>query len=131
MVQVGSQKYRNIYLKFSLWYLCCSQNWLNIPVDHRHFGYNSKFTPQKPKTKKKKKKTLGVAKLRLPLGPCTWRKSGAAVQRTAGDVADTGLAAQPGFTHTNFFSCPFRDLKRDVKTWSSCFLLLLLLLSKV
>jgi len=40
-VQVGSQKYRRILKKKS--YLTCSQIWLNVPVVHHHFGYNTKL----------------------------------------------------------------------------------------
>jgi len=43
MVQVGSQKYTRIFLKlFS--YLSSSQNWLNLDVDHHHYGYNKKLS---------------------------------------------------------------------------------------
>jgi hypothetical protein len=38
----------NIYerLKNLLSFLACSQIWLNLPVDHSHFGYITKLTPK-------------------------------------------------------------------------------------
>ncbi len=45
MVQVGSQKYRSF--KFLLSYLVCSQIGSKLPVDHHHFGYNTKLPHKK------------------------------------------------------------------------------------
>jgi hypothetical protein len=50
MVKVGSQKHRRMFLKKLVLYLACSQIWLNLPEDHHHFGYNTKFTQKKKKT---------------------------------------------------------------------------------
>jgi hypothetical protein len=58
MVQIGKQKYRRMFLKNLLSYLACGQNWLNLPVDHHHFGYNTKLGKKKKKTERKKKTLL-------------------------------------------------------------------------
>jgi hypothetical protein len=56
LLQVGSQKnYRRMFKRNVLPYLASSsQIWLNIFVDHCHFGYIAKLTPKKKKKKKKK-----------------------------------------------------------------------------
>jgi hypothetical protein len=41
-----AKKYRNMFF-FILSYLACSQIWLNLRVDLRHFGYITKLTPKK------------------------------------------------------------------------------------
>jgi hypothetical protein len=46
MVQVDSQNLLNNVLKTLLSYSPTSQIWLNLPVDHPHFGYNSKLNPK-------------------------------------------------------------------------------------
>jgi hypothetical protein len=57
MVQEGSQKYKiNDVLKKLLSGLACSQIWLNLPLDHCHFGYNTKLP----------KKTTGPNVKRIP-----------------------------------------------------------------
>ncbi len=43
-------KERRNVLRFLLSYVACSQIWLNLPMDHCHFGYNTKLTPH-PKEK--------------------------------------------------------------------------------
>ncbi len=43
MVQVSSQKYKRMFLRNLLSYLAFSQIWLNLPVDHSHFGCNTKI----------------------------------------------------------------------------------------
>jgi hypothetical protein len=48
MVQVSSQKYRRSFLQKIFSDLACSQIWLHLPVNHRHFGYNTNL-PQKKK----------------------------------------------------------------------------------
>jgi hypothetical protein len=60
MVTVRSQKYKRTFKKMSLSHLAYSQIWLNLPMDHHHFGYITKFTG--------KKKTLFAIVLRL--GEC-------------------------------------------------------------
>jgi hypothetical protein len=47
MVTVCRQKYKRTFLKMSLSHVACSQIWLNLPMDHHHFGYITKFTGQK------------------------------------------------------------------------------------
>jgi hypothetical protein len=44
MIQVGSQKYSRMFTKFYFHILTCSQTWLNLCVDDRHFGYTTKLT---------------------------------------------------------------------------------------
>jgi hypothetical protein len=39
-------------------YLARSQIWLNLPMDHHHFGYITKLTQKKKQNKTKKQKTL-------------------------------------------------------------------------
>jgi hypothetical protein len=51
MVQVGSQKIEGCFINILFSYLAFSQTWLNLPMDHRHFGYITKL--------KKKNKTGG------------------------------------------------------------------------
>ncbi len=43
-VQVCGQKYRKMFLKLYFHILACSQIWLNLHVDHQHFGYITKLT---------------------------------------------------------------------------------------
>jgi hypothetical protein len=47
VVQVGSQKYRRMFLKILLSHLSCSQIWLNLLVDRHHYGYITKLTKKK------------------------------------------------------------------------------------
>jgi hypothetical protein len=48
MVIVCSQKYINGHFKkMSLSHVACSQIWLNLPMDHHHFGYITKLTGKK------------------------------------------------------------------------------------
>jgi hypothetical protein len=42
-----SQNNKNIYYIKILSYLAFSQIWLNLPLYHRHFGYNTKLPPEK------------------------------------------------------------------------------------
>jgi hypothetical protein len=42
-IQVCSQKCRRMYKIIYIHYLACSQTWLNLPVDHCHYGYTTKF----------------------------------------------------------------------------------------
>jgi hypothetical protein len=44
MVQVGSQTIIEGSFSKTLSYLPCSQIWLNLPIDNRHFGYMTKLT---------------------------------------------------------------------------------------
>jgi hypothetical protein len=46
MVQVDSQNLLNNVFKTLLSYSPSSQIWLNLPVDHPHFGYNTKLNPK-------------------------------------------------------------------------------------
>ncbi len=43
----GSKKKRRNALKKLVSYLACSQIWLNVPMDDRHFGYVTQNWPQK------------------------------------------------------------------------------------
>ncbi len=43
-VQVCGQKYKKMFLKLYFHILACSQIWLNLHVDHQHFGYITKLT---------------------------------------------------------------------------------------
>ncbi len=45
MVQIGSQKHRTMC--FFIITFIFSLFWLNLPMDHHHFGYNTKLTPKK------------------------------------------------------------------------------------
>jgi hypothetical protein len=47
MVQVGSQKIEGCFINILLSYLVFSQTWLNLPMDHRHFGYITKLEKKK------------------------------------------------------------------------------------
>ncbi len=47
---VGSLKYRRMFFQILLSYLACSQIWLNLHVNHHHFGYKTKLPPQKKGT---------------------------------------------------------------------------------
>ncbi len=49
-------KYWKAVLNKRVWYLACSQIWLNLLVDHCYFGYITKLTLPTPKEKKKKTK---------------------------------------------------------------------------
>jgi hypothetical protein len=60
MIQLFSQAKKSLIKnnKFVLIsYLTCSQIWLNLLVNHHHFGYITKLTPKK---KNKQKQTLVV-----------------------------------------------------------------------
>jgi hypothetical protein len=58
----GSQKFISIHgssnvakniegcFKIFVSYLACSQIWLNLPVDHCHFGYSTKLPTKKKNT---------------------------------------------------------------------------------
>jgi hypothetical protein len=47
-------------------YLARSQIWLQLSMDHHHFGYITKFTTKK----KKKKKNTGILNIPHPLNGC-------------------------------------------------------------
>jgi hypothetical protein len=47
MVEVCSQKYYRKVFKIIFSNLACSQIWLNLLVDHHHFGFNTKLTQTK------------------------------------------------------------------------------------
>jgi hypothetical protein len=44
LVQVDSQKNKNMFNFFKNSYLASSQFWLNLPMDDCHFGYITKLT---------------------------------------------------------------------------------------
>jgi hypothetical protein len=57
-VQVSSQQSKRI-LKILHSYLACNKIWLNLCVDHHHFGYKTQLTPPPQKRKEKNEnKTL-------------------------------------------------------------------------
>jgi hypothetical protein len=52
MVWLGNQKYKKKVFKNFTFIFSGSQIWLNLPMHHHHFGYNTKLTPHKKKKKK-------------------------------------------------------------------------------
>jgi len=53
MVQVGSQKYRKMFKHSIFLFLDYNQIWLNLHVDHHHFGYITKLTKKNTHVKSK------------------------------------------------------------------------------